>query len=95
MTNLHLSYTRLVETKWDEEDLFHSESDRFQVTNLLNPYLLKPLGHAGMYDFIIAAELCKTNIDTETNFTITVHDKGHIDLCMSAVNFCNKLSRDN
>ena len=68
MTNLHLSYTRLVETKWDEEDLFHSESDRFQVTNLLNPYLLKPLGHAGMYDFIIAAELCKTNIETETNY---------------------------
>merc|ERR1711871_1647150 len=33
-----------LETKWDEEELFHSENDQFQVNHVLEPLLLKPLG---------------------------------------------------
>lgn len=52
-----LKANKPLETKWEDEDLFHTESDRFKVTNLLNPLLLKPLGYAGTHRSLY--ERCK------------------------------------
>ena len=52
-----LKANKPLETKWGEEELFHSEHDQFQVDHMLEPFLLKPLGVAGTHRSLY--ERCK------------------------------------